>query len=39
MIDGRPAAIVMGSCAEDVVHDVTAAREYDLPISIKGAGH
>ncbi len=39
MIDRRPAAILMCSCAEDVVHGVTAAREFGLPISIKGGGH
>jgi FAD/FMN-containing dehydrogenase len=39
MIERRPAAIITCSCAEDVVHGVTAAREYGLPISIKGGGH
>src|SRR5215469_12572506 len=39
MIDRRPAAILKCSCAEDVVHGVMAAREYDLPLSIKGGGH
>ena len=39
MIDRRPAAIVRCSCAEDVAHGVTVAREYDLPLSVKGGGH
>jgi FAD/FMN-containing dehydrogenase len=39
MIERRPAAILKCSCAEDVVHGVIAAREYDLPLSIKGGGH
>src|SRR5215831_5545126 len=39
MIDRHPAAILKCSCAEDVVHGVIAAREYDLPLSIKGCGH
>ena len=39
MIERRPAAILKCSCAEDVAHGVTAAREYELPISVKGGGH
>jgi len=39
MIERRPAAILKCSCAEDVAHGVKAAREYDLPLSIKGGGH
>jgi FAD/FMN-containing dehydrogenase len=39
MIDRRPAAILKCSGAEDVAHGVAAAREYDLPLSIKGGGH
>ena len=39
MIERRPAAILKCSCAEDVAHGVTVAREYNLPISIKGGGH
>jgi FAD/FMN-containing dehydrogenase len=39
MIERRPAAILKCSCAEDVAHGVRAAREYDLPLSIKGGGH
>src|SRR5215469_17348191 len=39
MIDRRPAAILKCSGAEDVVQGVIAAREYDLPLSIKGGGH
>jgi hypothetical protein len=35
MIERRPAAILRCSCAEDVAHGVTVAREYGLPISIK----
>ena len=39
MIDRRPAAIVKCAGAEDVAHGVTVAREFDLPISVKGGGH
>jgi FAD/FMN-containing dehydrogenase len=39
MIERRPAAILKCSDANDVAHGVTAAREYDLPLSIKGGGH
>jgi FAD/FMN-containing dehydrogenase len=39
MIDRQPAAILKCSAAEDVAHGVVAAREYDLPLSIKGGGH
>src|SRR6266567_2336047 len=39
MIERRPAAIIACSCTEDVVQGVTAARQYGLPISIKGGGH
>src|SRR5262249_4233901 len=39
MIERRPAAILKCSCAEDVVRGVIAAKEYDLPLSIKGGGH
>src|SRR5215467_341741 len=39
MIERWPAAILKCSCAEDVVHGVIAAREFDLPLSIKGGGH
>jgi len=39
MIERRPAAILRCSCAEDVAHGVTVAREYGLPISVKGGGH
>jgi len=39
MIERRPAAILKCSGAEDVAHGVTAAREFNLPISIKGGGH
>jgi len=39
MIDRRPAAILKCSCAEDVARGVTVAREYDLPLSVRGGGH
>jgi FAD/FMN-containing dehydrogenase len=39
MIERRPAAILRCSCPEDVVHGVAAAREFGLPISVKGGGH
>jgi FAD/FMN-containing dehydrogenase len=39
MIDRRPAVILTCSSSEDVIHGVTAAREYDVPLSIKGGGH
>jgi FAD/FMN-containing dehydrogenase len=39
MIERRPAAILSCSCAEDVVHGLAAAREYGLPVSVKGGGH
>jgi FAD/FMN-containing dehydrogenase len=39
MIERRPAAILKCSGAEDVSHGVTAAREFNLPLSIKGGGH
>jgi len=39
MIERRPAAILRCSCAEDVACGVTVAREYDLPLSVKGGGH
>ncbi len=39
MIERRPAAILTCSGAEDVARGVTAAREFNLPISVKGGGH
>lgn len=39
MIDRRPAAIVRSSGTKDVVAAVQFARENDLPVSIRGAGH
>jgi FAD/FMN-containing dehydrogenase len=39
MIERRPAAILVCSDAEDVARGVAAAREYGLPISMKGGGH
>jgi FAD/FMN-containing dehydrogenase len=39
MIDRRPAVIVQCSGAEDVAHGVRVAREFGLPVSVKGGGH
>jgi FAD/FMN-containing dehydrogenase len=39
MIDRRPAVILECSRPEDVIHGVTAAQEYDAPLSIRGGGH
>jgi FAD/FMN-containing dehydrogenase len=39
MIERRPAAILKCSDAQDVAHGVAAAREYGLPLAIKGGGH
>lgn len=39
MIDRRPAVILKCSNQEDVFLGVAAAREYDVPLSIKGGGH
>ena len=39
MIERRPAAILKCSDAKDVAHGVAAAREYGLPLAIKGGGH
>lgn len=39
MIKQQQAAILRCSCAEDVACGVTVAREYDLPLSVKGGGH
>jgi FAD binding domain-containing protein/berberine-like enzyme len=39
MIDRRPAAILKCSGAEDVAHGVRAAREFSVPVSVKGGGH
>jgi FAD/FMN-containing dehydrogenase len=39
MIDRRPALIARCAGAADVVHSVRLAREKDLLISIRGAGH
>jgi FAD/FMN-containing dehydrogenase len=39
MIDRRPALIVRCSGAADVLHCVRAARENDLPVSVRGGGH
>jgi FAD/FMN-containing dehydrogenase len=39
MIERRPAAIVRCSCAEDVARSVMVARDYGLPVSVKGGGH
>lgn len=39
MIDRRPAVIVRCAAREDVVAAVQFAREQNLPVSVKGAGH
>ena len=39
MIDRRPAVIVRCLGAADVVASVRAAREFGLPLSVKGGGH
>lgn len=39
MIDRRPAVIVRCGATDDVVAAVEFAREHDLAVSIKGAGH
>jgi FAD/FMN-containing dehydrogenase len=39
MIDRRPAVIVRCLGTADVIAGVRAAREYDLPLTIKGGGH
>ncbi|MGB9335482.1 MAG: FAD-dependent oxidoreductase, partial [Candidatus Acidiferrales bacterium] len=39
MIDRRPAAIVLCSGTPDAAACVRFAREYDLPLSIRGGGH
>ncbi len=39
MIDRRPAAIARCRTVEDVVAAVQFAREYDIPIAVRGGGH
>jgi len=39
MIDRRPAAIVRCAGVADVIRSVDVAREYDLPLAVKGGGH
>jgi len=39
MIDRRPALVVRCLGTADVIAGVKAAREYDLPLTIKGGGH
>ena len=39
MINKRPAAIVRCADANDVLHTIAFAHEYELELSIRGAGH
>ena len=39
MIDRRPALIVQCKAVSDIVAGVNAARDYGLPLSVKGGGH
>lgn len=39
MIDKHPAAIVRCATTPDVVHSVNFAREYSLPLAVRGGGH
>lgn len=39
MIDRRPALVIRPANAEDVIHAVSFAREYDLLIGVHGGGH
>lgn len=39
MIDKRPAAIVRAADVDDVVATVTAAREQELELAVRGGGH
>ena len=39
IVDRRPAVIARCETAEDVQAAVRAAREHDLPLSVRGGGH
>jgi len=39
MIDRRPSLIVRATSIADVMHTVRYAREYQIPVSVRGGGH